>query len=149
MKKPLSPEKAARGIMTLLAILFLASACFLCYRTLFPREEAMVAEIYQNGKLISSIPLWNVTETQEFTITGENGAENIIRVAKSETDSTGPVSSGTIGIVHANCPDKLCVKQGMKKDDLIPITCLPNHLVIKIKKASPSTDDAKMDAVTF
>ncbi|MDE5952038.1 MAG: NusG domain II-containing protein, partial [Acetatifactor sp.] len=56
------------------------------------------------------------------------------------------VSPGSIAIIEADCPDKLCVLQGPIADSLLPITCLPHRLVIELK---PSGDDAAPDAVAY
>lgn len=85
-------------------------------------NHGTVADIYQNGSLIQSIPLDSVKETYTFTVTGEHGAANEIEVRP-----------GSIGIISASCPDKLCVHQGFISGSLLPITCLPNRLVIQIR----------------
>ncbi len=43
------------------------------------------------------------------------------------------VENGKIRIADASCPDKLCVNMGYISEPLMPITCLPNHLVIRIE----------------
>ncbi len=93
-------------------------------------EAKVIADIYQDGVLLQSIPLNMVTEAYTFTITGENGAENEIEVRP-----------GSIGILSATCPDKLCVHQGFISSSLLPITCLPNHLVIQVR-----VEDTSMNA---
>ena len=53
------------------------------------------------------------------------------------------VENGKIKIADASCPDKLCVNMGYISEPLMPITCLPNHLVIRIVndgEESPSLD---------
>ena len=105
-------------------------------------SDNMVADVYQNGKLLKSIPLSSVTENYTFVVTGENGAENEIAVA-----------SGSIGIISANCPDKLCVHQGFIHNSLLPITCLPNRLVIQIRQekeaAGESNNKITPDIITY
>lgn len=91
------------------------------------------ADIYQNGILIMSIPLVGETESRIFTIEGDNGCINEVEVRP-----------GSIGIISADCPDKLCVGQGFISDTRLPITCLPNRLVIQLR---PASDDAKDTAV--
>lgn len=86
------------------------------------------AKIYQNGKELYSIPLNEVQESYEIEIDGENGAKNIIFVEK-----------GKISVKEASCPDKICIKTGPISNGRLPITCLPNHLVIQIKEGK--TDD--------
>ena len=96
-----------------------------------------MAEIYQDGVLIKSIPLWEVTSGETFTVRGPKGEENVIEAR-----------NGSIAVISANCPDKLCVHQGFRSDTLLPITCLPNHLVILIRPAE-SANDGQSDALTY
>ncbi len=91
-------------------------------------DKGGVAYIYQDGDLIRTVSL---DEESSFTIDGDNGESNTISVANKK-----------IGITHANCPDKLCIKMGFTDSSLLPITCLPNHIVIEIKSSEDSTLDA-------
>ena len=79
-----------------------------------------IKNIYQDGELIRTIDLQQ-TSPLTFTIWGENDAFNIIEV-----------TDGSIAVTNASCPDLICVHQGAINSDLIPITCLPNHLVISV-----------------
>ena len=129
-RDPLKPstknyQKTAR-ILTVL-ILLLAAVCaaviFFLYRGGSHTVSGLTAETYQDGQLIRSIPLDDVTEPCTFTVTGENGCTNEIEVRP-----------GSIGILSASCPDKLCVRQGFISSTLLPITCLPNRLVIRLEE---------------
>lgn len=94
-------------------------------------STSLIAEIYQDGDLCQSIPLNEVTESYTLTFTGTNGGTNTVEVRP-----------GSIGILSADCPDKLCVHQGFIDSSLLPITCLPNRLVIQIKENSIIAPDA-------
>ena len=98
-------------------------------------SNSTTACIYQDGTLIKTIDLSSVTEPYTFEVTGENGAVNTISVRQGE-----------IAVIEANCPDKVCVHMGYIKNDMLPITCLPNKLVIKIE--SPSTKDTGLDGLS-
>ncbi|MCH5343744.1 MAG: NusG domain II-containing protein [Acetatifactor sp.] len=80
-----------------------------------------VADIYQDGSLLMSIPLTRDAEPYTFTVTGDTGGYNEILV-----------TDGQIGILSASCPDKLCIHQGFQRTSLLPIVCLPNRLVIRV-----------------
>lgn len=102
----------------------------------------MIAEIYQNGELLKSIPLRSDVSTQ-FTITGDNDCYNVISI-----------NNCSIAITEANCPDKLCVHQGYISTSLLPITCLPNGVVIQVRENHsvnvPATEtDPVIDAITY
>lgn len=99
--------------------------------------SSLVADIYQNGQLLQSISLSAITDTETIIVTNEGNAVNEIELRP-----------GSIGITSANCPDKLCVHQGFISDSLIPITCLPNRLVIQIRKEN-SEDKITVDTITY
>lgn len=100
------------------------------------RDAGYIADIFQNGDLIASIPLGEVQEPYHFTITGASGCINEIEVRPE-----------SIGILSADCPDQLCVHQGFIRDSRLPITCLPNGVVILLR--APSEDDDKITPDIF
>ena len=79
------------------------------------RPEAALAEISSGGKVAKTV---NLHENQQFTITAENGGENIITVR-----------DGKIAVTEASCPDHYCMKRGFCASGT-DIVCLPNKLVI-------------------
>ena len=131
---PNTTRKNAIWISALLLFLFLGSLIAL----LLPREasQGYIAEIYQSGVLIQSFSLSEIQESYTFTIEDENGCINEIEVRPN-----------SIGILSANCPDKLCVKQGFISDSRLPITCLPNKVVIWLRPASDI--DTGPDILTY
>ncbi|MCM1064600.1 MAG: NusG domain II-containing protein [Eubacterium sp.] len=98
------------------------------------RGTNYVAEIYQDGELLTSIPLDGMDAPWRFTVTGENGCTNEIEVR-----------SDSIGIVSADCPDKLCVHQGFISNASLPVICLPNRLVIRLRDA----DSESIDTIAY
>ncbi len=97
----------------------------------FTAKRGNIACIYKDGELIQEINLNDYDKEYTFVITDNDGGTNTICVTNKK-----------IGISHANCPDKLCVKMGYIDNSLIPITCLPNHIIIEIKSSEDSTLDA-------
>ena len=113
-------SKTAVIISCILVLLLLGSiAAILLSKT---GKEKYVADIYQNSTLIQSIPLYAVEESYSFEIKGTGGCTNVVEVRP-----------GSIAILSADCPDKLCVHQGAVSNSLLPITCLPNRLVIQLR----------------
>lgn len=108
-----------------LCIILLAAICmmsvFFLSRTSL--DGSPVADIYQNGSLVMSIPLDAEAPKEPILFTSEDGGVNIVEIR-----------DGTIGIAHADCPDLLCVRQGFIRSSVLPITCLPHRLVIQIRK---------------
>ncbi len=135
------PSYRKTAFLIVIGILLLAIGCGL-WIVLAPLSQAtdkpLVARIYQDGVLIQSIPLSTVEDTYTFTVVGENGCRNEIEVRP-----------GSIGILSADCPDKLCVNQGFINTSILPITCLPNHLVIQLQEASADEGDSVIDMTTY
>ena len=102
--------------------------------------QALYADIYQSGELLETIHLDTVTDEYTFEVPGEGGASNTVCVRP-----------GSIAIISANCPDQICVHQGFISTSLLPITCLPNRLVIRVREAAACLDDTTLvpDGVTY
>lgn len=132
--KSLSYRKSAIILTLLLLLLGGGSVGWLALVSLpgvsVSEVQSHFAEIYQNGVCIETINLDTVENPYTFDVRGDNSCINTIEVRP-----------GSIGIVSADCPDKLCVHQGFISNSLLPITCLPNHLVIQIHKADSITPD--------
>lgn len=96
-------------------------AMFLIFR------QGKVAKIYCDGQCVASVDLDKVSESREIKV----GEGNVVLVEK-----------GKISMKSADCPDKLCVKQGKISTGSIPIVCLPNKIVIRI-------EDREYDAVVI
>lgn len=118
-------------------ILIISAACSLLYLLLpgsTAADSGYIAEIYQDGRLIRSIYLKDIQQSQTFIIENPQGGVNEIEIRPNG-----------IGIISANCPDKLCVRQGLITDGRLPITCLPNKLVILLH---PVPNDADANYIT-
>lgn len=89
----------------------------------FTRADDTVrhAVITQDNVQLYDIPLTGHTGTEEIVIADEDGT-NTIRI-----------EGETIAVIHADCPDLVCVKTGKasKKGDVI--ACLPHKLLIEVK----------------
>lgn len=92
------------------------------------------ADIYQDGRLLYSILLSDISENRTFFIENPEGGINEIEIRPDG-----------IGIISADCPDRLCVRQGFITDAKLPITCLPNRLVILLR---PAPDEAERNSIT-
>lgn len=77
-----------------------------------------------------SIPLDGSVAPHCFTVTGADGCVNEIEVR-----------SDSIGVISADCPDKLCVHQGFISSTGLPIVCLPNKLVIRLREDNADSID--------
>ena len=134
--EPSSSDNAPQKAILLGLFFFLLALGCLAFLLLSPKEDGKyIADIYQNGTLLCSIPLYAQKEIYHFEIKGENGCVNTVEV-----------SPGAIAIISANCPDQICVHQGAIHNSLLPITCLPNRVVIQLRAvdddASPPSQNA-------
>ncbi|MCH5203748.1 MAG: NusG domain II-containing protein [Oscillospiraceae bacterium] len=82
------------------------------------------AEIYRDGELIKTVSLY---EDTEFTVYCGDGY-NVVTVG-----------DGKICVSSADCPDKVCVRQG-KISGAVPIVCLPHRLEIRVVGGSKEVD---------
>lgn len=92
------------------------------------RSPAEVVRIYQDGELVREINLSEISEP--YTI---DMGTNLI-----EADASG------VRMHSADCPDKLCVKQGSISKAGESIICLPNKIIIEFE----GNDYGNVDAVT-
>lgn len=133
----MNKQKTALLLSLILLIACLAS-CSILYIRYYNTSENYIACIYQNGTLIQSIDLGKVTSEYSVTITSQDGSYNRVLV-----------SCGSVSICEASCPDQICVRQGKVQNDLLPITCLPNHVVIKLHPAHYSDSENLPDAIAY
>lgn len=110
--------KQAKIALALLAAL--AVGC--CAALLRPKQEAVIARITQNGKLVREIDLSSLSIPELIQLRDEGGTvHNVIQV-----------EAGRICMREADCPDQVCVNQGWISDSALPIVCLPNQVIIEI-----------------
>ena len=87
----------------------------------------VTATVYVDGEAVRTVSL---DEPGEYEIETKYGTNAVC------------VRNGGVCVTDADCPDKLCVKMGLRSDDLVPIACLPHHLVIRIDGGSENEVDA-------
>lgn len=126
---------AAVFILLLLAVSM--TALFLLPR-IHGSSQRHTALIYQNGILLYEIDLNHISESYQITIAADNGGFNLVEVRP-----------GSIGIIDASCPDRLCVHMGFQSSSLLPVICLPNNLVIRIEPSDATDSAPPMDGVTY
>lgn len=84
--------------------------------------DARYAEITVDGKLYRRLPLTNHQEQEDIPVDTPKG-HNLIRL-----------ENGTIAVIAADCPDKICIKTGPMKKAGNTIACLPHKLLIEVKE---------------
>lgn len=120
------------GITLILLLLGIGGSIYV----LKSQASHCVAYIYQHGELLQTIDLDAVTEAYTFDIVGENDAINTVSV-----------KPGEIAITKASCPDKVCVNVGYIHNDKLPITCMPNQVMIKLE--TPHSVAPQVDGATY
>lgn len=134
-----SKDQTVPAALLIGAVLIFITALSLLYILLSKSPKGgLIADIYQNGELIASIPLNEVRETYRFTVTGDEGHVNEIEIRP-----------GSIGIISADCPDKLCVRQGFISDSRLPVTCLPNRVVIRLRPQEENSETISPDIISY
>lgn len=130
-QKQLLPVLRRRALLLSALILLLCLSA--CLTILFHQKkpaDRLTACIYQDGQLIKSIDLHAVTTPYTFTVPASCGGSNTIEVRPD-----------AIGIIDADCPDKLCVSTGFVDSTLLPIVCLPHRLVIQLETDAQTQPD--------
>ncbi len=104
-------------------LIFIVSAVILCAVLFtvnrYAKNGGDTVQIYVNAKLCETVPL-NENSVKEI-----NGGTNRVRI-----------ENGEVFMEYADCPDKLCVKQGKISDSSRDIVCLPNKVTVKVIKKS-------------
>ena len=90
------------------------------------QSEKKFAKIYSDGVLIYEVDLNKVTESYELPVTyGKH--TNILMI-----------THGEISVSYADCPDRLCQKQGAASNGTYPIVCLPNKMTVVFENSENS-----------
>lgn len=110
-------------------LIIAVSALVIFFHRSLPKT-AKTAQILQNGEVLRTVDL-DIDEPYEFEIVSDSG-HNTIRV-----------ENGKIGVIDADCPDKICVRQGFIDNGALPIVCLPHRLSVVI-----TDNGSEIDAVS-
>lgn len=92
-------------------------------------------EISVKGELFKTLPLKEDSKEETLNINTDLGV-NIVKI-----------SNGRVGIVDANCPDELCIKDGFISQPGEMLVCLPNKLVLEIKGQKQS--ETELDELSY
>ena len=91
------------------------------------KYDSQYVEIHVDGKLYKRVPLNNNEETIKVVTT--NGT-NVIQISK-----------GKAHISEADCPDKVCVKDGYIDNPSKILVCLPHKVVVQVIGSNKQTTD--------
>ncbi len=119
MKLPQLSKKQKADLAVVLALLLLALVLFLALR--LGREEGGVAVVRVDGV---------VTERHSLALSGEFPLKSD---ETGENENILVIENGEAYLRDANCPDKLCVRQGRIRYNGQTITCLPHRLTVTVE----------------
>ena len=119
-----------RADRILIGLLVIAALAGIIYPAYLLRVEGGVAQVIisVDGKVIRSVKL--------------DGHHEIIRVEGADGYDVVEIRDNKVRIVEADCPDKLCLKQGWIAWAPQQIVCLPNRVVVKIVNDRKANIDA-------
>ena len=116
-----------KGDVFLIAIVVLAAGLAALFFYGKNAEPAAYAVVEQDGELLMRLPL---SKEKEVRVEW-NGGYNIICVKER-----------SVCILDADCPDKLCVRQGSVMRSGQSIVCLPHRLTVRLEKEGEDGLDA-------
>ncbi|SHJ98065.1 NusG domain II-containing protein [Paramaledivibacter caminithermalis] len=107
----------------IIAVVFIISIVSLGILKIYSNKnyDDMYVHISVDGKLIKTIPFDTESHGEEFKVKTKLG-KNIIRI-----------EDGMVKMVEADCPDKICVKDGPISKPGEILVCLPHKVVVEIK----------------
>lgn len=109
-------KKYKKDIIVVFLLLAVALGCYL-YFNMNNIKSAGYVQVYREDSLIKTYPL---SKDGQYEIKTENNFNQII------------IEKGSVFMKDADCPDKLCVRQGKISKNGESIICLPHKLVVKI-----------------
>lgn len=131
-------KKRVIGLAAVIAVITVASILMILYFEYRADAVDCYAEVYRDDELLQTIDLTNVKEPYQIRIAYGEDEYNVLEVRR-----------GSIGIAESSCPDHLCEHMGFVHTSLMPITCLPNHLVIRIVETQDQESSEKLDGLTY
>lgn len=112
--------------IVIIAILLLAVLGTYFVFFLMSYKEARYVQIYKGDTLIET---YSLNKNGAYDIKIDNNFNRII------------IKKGTVYMDKADCPDKLCVKQGKISKSGESIICLPHKVVVKISAEERESDE--------
>ena len=110
-------------LLLLLAILLFAGIFWLAVHFLTPAGNTVVVTV--DGYTVLTLSL---SEDREEVVKTGNGF------------NTSRIKDGEVSVAEADCPDKLCVRQGWISYDGESIVCLPHKLVVTVRGSGHDLD---------
>lgn len=91
--------------------------------------EGTKAVVQVNGSVYKEIPLSEHHGTDTFTIQTADGYNTVV------------VKDQKIGIIEADCPDKICISEGFISKPGATAVCLPHKVLIEVRSTATEEPD--------
>lgn len=121
--------KKGTVVLIIITAMLLTASGIAAYMTYHAKNEEKIAYVYRGDELLYTIDLENVEQIYTIELISDDGHKNTMEVRRGE-----------IGIISANCPDKICVKTGFIGDGVMPIVCVPNEVMIVVRDGGGQID---------
>lgn len=122
-------RQKTKAELILVIVLIAIAVCFYLYLNFLSPSKGAKVQILVDGEVTKE---YDLNSNQRVVIETENGGQNML-----------VIDNGECYLDDANCPDKLCVKQGVISKSGQSIICLPHKVVITIEGA----DEAEVDTI--
>ena len=120
-------KKKTKAELILVTGLVIVAVCIYLYLHFVGAVKGAKVQILVDGVVTQEYDLYS---NQTVAIETENGGQNIL-----------VIDNGECYLDDANCPDKLCVSQGIISKSGQSIICLPHKVVITIEGANEAEVD--------
>ncbi|MDI6601178.1 MAG: NusG domain II-containing protein [Thermoanaerobacteraceae bacterium] len=114
------------GDRILIAAVIIFSVAGFAYSILRPAMQGDTVYIEVDGKLYEALPL---DQDKTVTVHVDGDGYNVVEI-----------KDGRVRISDANCPDRLCVRQGWINEAGENIICLPHRVVVRIPGRMKNVD---------
>lgn len=92
-------------------------------------QGGTVAVVQVHGTVYKEIPLSEHQGTDTFTIQTADGYNTVV------------VKDQKIGIIEADCPDKICISEGFISKPGATAVCLPHKVLIEVRSTATEEPD--------
>lgn len=119
-------KKYKFDFIVIIAFILIAGISWTAIKFLY-KQDGNFAEVIVDGKVKS---VYSLETDGEYVIKTDDYINTIV------------IKDGKVSMKEANCPDKICVKQGGISKDGQSIICLPHKTVVRITSEEEDIVDA-------
>lgn len=94
-------------------------------------KEGTSCKVYLNGQVYGSYLL--------------DKTQNVDIIVGDRITNTIQIEDGSVKMIYADCPDKVCINQGEIDGSIETICCAPNNIIVVI---DDTTKEVEYDAIT-